>query len=327
MEVHVIVPEGIDDPARPSGGNTYDRRVCDGLVALGWTVHEHAVGDLARTVARLPDGATVLLDGLIASPAPEALVPHAQRLRQVVLLHMPIGDAREGDVLTAASDVVVTSDWTRRRLAELYGLSAHVAKPGVDATALAPGSAAGDALLCVAAVTPGKGHDVLVDALATVTDPGWHCTCVGSLDRDPAFAAGVRRRANDRVHFTGPLIGPELDRAYAAADVLVLASHAETYGMVVIEALARGLPVVATDVGGVTEALGHGENGTRPGLLVPPGDAAAFGAALRSWLSDAELRVRLRAAARQRRETLRGWAETTSDIAGVLEPALAEAVR
>jgi hypothetical protein len=81
-EVHVIVPESIDDPARPSGGNVYDRQVCRGLAALGWAVHEHAVaGDwprpgaaghaaLARAVRRIPDGAVVLLDGLIASAAP-----------------------------------------------------------------------------------------------------------------------------------------------------------------------------------------------------------------------------------------------------------------
>jgi glycosyltransferase involved in cell wall biosynthesis len=314
-EIHLIVPEGIDDPARPSGGNTYDRRVRDGLAALGWTVYEHPVGDLARTIALIPEGSVVLLDGLIASPAPEVLVPHAQRLRQVVLMHMPIGDARERAVLAAASDVIGTSDWTRRRIGELYGLSAHVAKPGVDAAGLAPGSAAGDALLCVAAITPGKGHDVLLDALATVSDLGWHCTCVGSLDRDAAFAAGVRHAASDRVRFTGALVGPELDRAYAAADVLVLPSYAETYGMVVTEALARGLPVIATDVGGVTEALGHG------GLLVPPGDPAALGSALRAWLADADLRTRLRRAARERRATLRGWDDTTAAIARVLAAA------
>ena len=84
------------------------------------------------------------------------------------------------------------------------------------------------------------------------------------------------------MRFPGPRTGPELDRAYAAADLLVLASHAETYGMVVTEALARGLPVLAAEVGGVTEALGHGDDGTRPGLLVPPGDPAALGAALRT---------------------------------------------
>jgi glycosyltransferase involved in cell wall biosynthesis len=145
----------------------------------------------------------------------------------------------------------------------------------------------------------------------------------GSLVRDPAFADGVRGRARrlglrDRVRFPGPCAGQEVDRAYAAADLLVLASHAETYGMVVTEALSRGLPVLATEVGGVTEALGHGEDGTRPGLLVSPGDPAALGAALRVWLGDAELRDRLRRAARERRAKLRRWAATTSAVAEVL---------
>ena len=348
-EVHVVVPEGIDDPARPSGGNTYDRRVCRGLAELGWAVHEHAVpgawprgseaghAALARAVRRIPDGAVVLLDGLIASTAPEALVPQARRLRQVVLVHMPLGHrppddeagavrVRERDVLAAAAAVVTTSAWTRRRLGELYALPAdrvHVTEPGVDAARLAPGTAAGDSLLCVAALTPHKGHDVLLDGLAMVTDLSWRLECVGSLVRDRAFADGVRRRARNsglgnRVRFTGPRTGAELDRAYAAADLLLLASQAETYGMVVTEALARGLPVLATEVGGVPEALGHGKDGTRPGLLVPPSDAAAVGAALRTWLSDAELRARLRRAARERRASLRRWPATTSVLAGVL---------
>jgi glycosyltransferase involved in cell wall biosynthesis len=348
-EVHVIVPEGIDDPGRPSGGNTYDRRVCRGLAALGWAVHEHAVpgayprpGEaghvaLARTVRRIPDGAVVLLDGLIASTAPEALVPHARRLRQVVLVHMPLGHrppddeagpvrAREGEVLAAATAVVTTSAWTRRRLGELYALPGdrvHVTEPGVDAARLAPGSAAGDELLCVAALTPDKGHHLLIDGLATAADLSWRCACVGSLVRDPAFADGVRRRARDsglgdRVRFPGALTGQELDRAYAATDLLVLASRAETYGMVVTEALSRGLPVLATEVGGVAEALGHTDDGTRPGLLVPPDDPAALGAALRTWLGDAELRARLRRAARERRAKLRPWAATASAVATVL---------
>ena len=348
-EVHFIVPEGIDDPARPSGGNTYDRRVCQGLAALGWSVREHAVAGawprpggvehaaLARVLQRIPDGAVVLLDGLIASAAPEALVPQARRLRQVVLVHMPLGHrppndeagavwAREREVLAAAAAVVTTSASTRRLLGELYALPVdrvHVTQPGVDAACLAPGTAAGDALLCVAALTPDKGHDVLLGGLAMATDLPWRCACVGSLVRDPAFAHGVRRRARDsglgdRVRFPGPRTGPELDRAYAAADLLVLASRAETYGMVVTEALARGVPVLAAEVGGVTEALGRGEDGTRPGLLVPPGDPAALGAALRAWLGDAALRGRLRRAARERRASLRGWPATTSVLAGVL---------
>jgi glycosyltransferase involved in cell wall biosynthesis len=348
-DVHVIVPEGIDDPERPSGGNTYDRRVCAGLAALGSVVHQRPVAGawprrdasghaaLARAVERIPDDAVVLLDGLIACAAPEVLVPHACRLRQVVLVHMPLGHrppdaaaggvrARERDVLAAAVAVVATSAWTRRRLGELYSLPAdrvHVAEPGVDEADLAPGSAAGGALLCVAAVTPDKGHDVLLGGLATAMDLPWRCACVGSLVRDAPFADGVRRRARagglgDRVRFPGPCSGPRLDGAYAAADLLVLASHAETYGMVVTEALARGLPVLATEVGGVTEALGHGAEGIRPGLLVAPDDPAALGAALRAWLVDAELRGRLRRAARERRASLRRWPATTAVVAAVL---------
>jgi glycosyltransferase involved in cell wall biosynthesis len=347
--IHVVVPEGIDDPSRPSGGNTYDRRVCRGLAALGWAVDEHAVpgawprpgeaahSALAGVVRRIPDGAVVLLDGLIASTAPEVLVPEAHRLRQVVLVHMPLGHrppddkagavrAREREVLAAAAAVVTTSTWSRRRLGKLYALPAdrvHVAEPGVDAAGLAPGTAAGGSLLCVAALTPDKGHDLLVDGLAMASDLSWHCECVGSLVRDPAFADRVRRGARnrglgDRVRFPGPRFGPDLDRAYAAADLLVVASHAETYGMVVTEALSRGLPVLTTEVGGVTEALGHGEDGTRPGLLVPPGDPAALAAALRAWLEDAGLRDRLRRAARERRAKLRPWAATASAVAEVL---------
>jgi glycosyltransferase involved in cell wall biosynthesis len=337
--VHVVVPDGIDDSARPSGGNTYDRRLCDGLASLGWSVHEHAVpggwprpdvpalAALDRVAQRIPDDSVVLLDGLVASSAPAVLVPHARRLRLVVLVHMALGHDGERAVLAAAAAVVTTSAWTRRRLLETCALPAgrvHVAEPGVDAAELAAGTATGGSLLCVAAVTSGKGHDVLLDALAATTDRSWHCVCVGSLERDPAFAERVRRRAldgglADRVCFPGPRTGAELDRAYAAADLVVLATRAEAYGMVVTEALARGLPVLASDVGGLTEALGHGADGSRPGLLVAPEDPAALGAALRAWLGDGELRERLRRAARERRESLPGWSGTTSVIAGVLD--------
>ncbi len=344
--VHAVVPDSIDDPARPSGGNTYDRRVCCGLRSLGWSVHEHAVpgcwprpevaslAALSSVVERLGDDAVVLLDGLIASTAPDVLVPHAHRLRLVVLVHMPLGHRsadpealdREGAVLSAAAAVITTSRWTRHLLLELYQLAAdrvHVAEPGVDTAEPAAGTVPGGELLCVAAVAFDKGHDLLLDALATISDLSWTCVCIGSLERDPAFVRELQRRSRNggldgRVHFAGPRTGAELDCSYAAADLIVLPSRAETYGMVVIEALARGLPVVAADVGGVTEALGHGADGTRPGILVAPDDRAALGGALRTWLSDGELRARLRRAARERRESLTGWSTTTSAVAAVL---------
>ena len=347
--VHVVVPDGIDDPARPSGGNVYDRRVCRALAEMGWPVHVHAVpgswprpdaaayAALAGVVHDLPDGAVTLLDGLVASTAPEVLVPQADRLRLIPLVHMPLGRdsadndtrMREGAVLLAATSVVTTSAWSRRTLLELYSLSGdrlHVAEPGVDAAPLSSGTKTAGALLCVAAVIPGKGHDMLLDALATMTDLSWDCLCVGSTDRHPAFAESLRRRLSDdglenRVRFVGPRTGADLDRSYESADLLVLPSRGDTYGMVVSEALARGLPVVATDVGGVGETLGHGTGAFRPGLLVPPDDPAALAAALRTWLGDADVRRSWRRAARERRASLAGWSTTTSVLAGVLAEA------
>jgi glycosyltransferase involved in cell wall biosynthesis len=348
--VHLVVPDGIDDPAQPSGGNVYDRRLARGLTRLGWCVREHvAAGSwpgasdtaraaLAALVARIPDRAVVVVDGLVASSAPDILVPEARRLRLVVLVHMPrdreagtadryaTASADEQALLSGATAVLTTSHWTRDQLLQRYGLGTedvHVVEPGVDAADVAAGSESGGSLLCVAAVAAHKGQDVLLAALAALRDRAWTCHLVGSLTRDPGFVAGLRRQArasriDDRVCFAGPLSGESLGAAYARADALVLASHAETYGMVVTEALARGVPVVATSVGGVPQALGRAPDGTRPGLLVPAGDAAALAAALSCWLADAGLRERLRAAALDRRHALGGWDVAARAAAGVL---------
>jgi glycosyltransferase involved in cell wall biosynthesis len=192
----------------------------------------------------------------------------------------------------------------------------------VAAAAPAAGTREGNNLLCVAAVAPHKGHDVLLAALTGLAELAWQCTWVGELDRAPEFVDQLRRQAEtagiaDRLRTAGPLTGAGLDRAYADADLLVLASRAESYGMVVGEALARGLPVVATAVGGLPEALGE-TSGGRPGVLVRPDDPAGLTAALRDWLTDAGLRERLRRAARERRAGLPGWQTTTARIEAVL---------
>jgi glycosyltransferase involved in cell wall biosynthesis len=102
------------------------------------------------------------------------------------------------------------------------------------------------------------------------------------------------------------------------ADLLVLPSRGETYGMVVTEALARGVPVLATAAGGLPEALGRTPAGGVPGLLVPPDDSPALAGALRAWLGDPGLRHTLRAAARARRATLTPWSRTVATVGGVL---------
>jgi glycosyltransferase involved in cell wall biosynthesis len=342
--LHVVLPNDIDDPSSPSGGNAYDRQICRGLAASGWSVREYAVrgawpqpgaaerADLARVLASMPDGAVVLLDGLIASTVPDVLLREARRLRLVVLVHMALGDegvdmrCREGVALSAAAAIIATSSWARRRLLDLYDLPAdrvHVAAPGVDAAPLVPGSRDGSQLICVAAVTPHKGHDLLTEALATLGDLRWSCACVGTLSRDPGFVDRLNRRTRayglaDRLRFVGPRTGEDLDATYAAADLLVHASRGETYGMVVTEALARGIPVLTTETSGLPEALGRAPDGSLPGMLVRTGDPAALAGALRRWLGDADLRLALRRSARARRGTLSGWSATSKIVSTVL---------
>ena len=270
-----------------------------------------AVHALAPTASpAFADGAVVLIDGLIASTVPDILVPEADRLRLVVLVHMSLGEAppghqvadaqaREGAVLSAAASVVTTSSWTRDRLLLRYPLppdKVHVAEPGVDPgrPRLGDGPRRGTAVRRRGDRAQGprrvarragrhRGPAVAVRLRrARSTASRRSSKACGARPRQPASPTGSV--------LLGLRIGDDLAHAYAAADVLVLASHAETYGMVVTEALARGLPVIATAVGGLPEALGRTRDGRRPGLLVPPGDSEALAAALRSWLTDADLR-------------------------------------
>jgi glycosyltransferase involved in cell wall biosynthesis len=337
--VHVVVPDAIDDPLHPSGGNRYDRKVCDHLEGTGWRVHEHAVPDswprlgrtggeaLMRVVSRIPDGAVVLVDGLIAAASAPLLVPAARRLSVVVLVHAPPAEvAADAEVLAAARAVIATSGWLRDQLLRVYPLRpdlVHVAEPGVDPSALAAGTPGGGELLCVCAVAHHKGHDVLLAALATLAHRPWHCRCVGSLDRDPAFVAELCRTARTagldrRVRFTGARTGPDLEEVFGSADVLVHPARVEGYGMVVTEALAHGLPVITTTAGGLPDALGATPDGVRPGLLVPAGDAAALAHAVSTWLADQDLRQRLRRAAAVRRRGLPSWPTTAARIEHVL---------
>ena len=335
--VHFVLPGGVDDPTAPSGGNAYDRRVCLDLPGFGWQATKHAVAgdwprpgadaraELAGTLAALPDGAVVLLDGLVACGVPEIVVPEAERLRMAVLVHLPLGDetgldaavaaeldAKERTVLRAVPAVIATSDWAVRRLVAHHGLPperVHVAAPGADIAPLAPGTDGVSRLLCVAAVTPRKGQHRLIEALATVTDLPWSCSLVGGLNHDPEYVDGLRdliarHGLTDRLVLAGPQAGAELDASYNSADLMVLTSYAETYGMAVTEALARGIPVLATDVGGVPEAVGRAPDGGVPGILVPPENPAAIAAELRGWFGEADVRRRLKAASPGRSERL-----------------------
>ena len=344
MDLHLVAPDSVDDPRLPSGGNVYDRELCRALEAAGVTVVEHLVpgawpdGDratLARALATVPDGAAVVLDGLVGSAVPHALEEVRRRLTVLLLVHLPLGladprsapiRAHEQRAVDAAAGVLTTSRWTRDWLLRTYRPEpAHVtvASPGAHLGPLArrgPGSE----LMCVGALLPAKGQDVLVEALATVRDLRWTCRLVGPLDRDAAFARRVRgslreHGLEDRVHLCGPVAPAAMTSHYARSDLVVQPTRLETYGMALTEALAHGVPVVASDTGGVAEAVGR--TPAVPGALVPPGDPGALARTLRRWLTDPRHRDDLRAAARARRVGLADWSSTARAVLRAVDQA------
>jgi glycosyltransferase involved in cell wall biosynthesis len=359
--VTALLPSGFRDPSRPSGGNLYDVRLLAGLRRDGWRVTEVTAPDpgpapspaalkhLDATLERIPDGTVVLADGLIATSAAPAVLPHSERLTLMILLHLPravalpsgspagagdtdpVADSEER-VLAAAAGIITTSRWTASWLARqprLAGLAATVATPGVDPAPIAAGapaaSGAGPNLLFLGRIAAHKGIDVLVRAHAPLGDLPWQCWCVGPSD-DAATDRWIRGAMTQaglsaRVQLTGALTGSALADRMHATDLLIVPSRFETYGMVITEALARGIPVVATDVGGLREALGIDPDGRTPGRLIPPDDPEALAAAIREWLMCGRLRRRWRDVARRRREVLTGWDMTARIVADALAAA------
>jgi glycosyltransferase involved in cell wall biosynthesis len=326
LRLRLVVPVDVE---APTGGNVYDLAVADALRSGGDRVDVLRCEPerLSVVLSQRWEGPT-LVDGLLAcsQPAAVALSPVA------VLVHMPLAletglspgrathlDGLEARALHAAARVVATSHWCARYLAEHHGLAdVAVAPPGVEPAPVSPGSQP-PLLVHVAALLPHKDQLGVVAALDGLRDLRWRARLAGPVDRDPAYAATVRGAVSaagleDRVEMPGTLAR---ESAWSGADLALLPSLAESYGMVVTEALARGVPVVVSESGAV-EALGTAPDGTRPGIVVPPAVPAVLTRVLRRWLTDAGHRGGLRRAALQRRATLEGWEVTARRVRAAL---------
>jgi glycosyltransferase involved in cell wall biosynthesis len=353
-QLHFVVPGPLE---QLTGGYVHDAHMVDGLRELGRSVRVHnlegrfpdvdAVGRraLAAALASIADGAPVRVDGLALGGAPEPVEAHGRRLRRIALVHHPLADetglsemerlrfaATERHGLAQCAGVVVSSEFTARALAA-YGVPADRVRavlPGTEPAAPVVGPPAGrpPALLCVASLTPRKGHDVLVAALARVRDLPWTCVCAGSPDRDPAHADRVRRLVGeaglgDRVLLIGEREGDALEELYRGASLFVLASHHEGYGMALADALARGLPVVSTTAGAIPFTVP-----ADTGLLVAPGDPLALADALRALLGPQgeAARARLSVAALRHAATLPTWKDSATAFASAIDELTDEAV-
>lgn len=318
-----------------TGGTRYDRHIVHGLRARGWEIRLVSLSDrypwpqaddLAAAdaaLAALPDGCLTVADGLCFGAMPTLAQAHAQRLRWVALVHHPLalesglGEAQRAQLrhseraaLACTRGVVVTSAATARDLAP-YGVAPDriaIVAPGTSAPPSGRTRTAGPLrVLCVATLTPRKGHLALLAALAPLRHMAWTLHCVGSATRDLRTAEAVRAsitalQLQDRVLLHGEVDEATLAAHFAAADIFVLASEHEGYGMALAEALAQGLPIVSTTAGAIAETVPRDA-----ALLVPPGDTQALQSALAQVLGDATTREDLAAGARAAAARLPGW--------------------
>jgi len=347
QQLDLVIPGPLD---QRTGGYLYDARMVAELRTSGWRARVHSLDgrfpdpdDAARAslkavLASFPDGTRVLIDGLAIGALPEMAGTEVSRLRLLALVHHPLSDETglsrdvrlrleglERAALGLCLGAVVTSAFTAHRV-EALGMPPErirVAVPGTDPAPPARGPAHGAPphLLCVGSLTPRKGQDVLLRALDRIQGVPWSCTLAGSMDRSPDFAGSVREQVHeagleDRVHFAGELASPELDHLFDSATLLVLPSHYEGYGMVLTEALARGLPIVSTTGGAIPYTVPDGA-----AYLVPPGDAAALARVLKLLLGpggEEEVR-RLGETARKYASLLPGWAEAARGFSQALD--------
>ena len=323
-EVVFAVP---GDLANPTGGYAYDRRIIEGLAALGWRTAVVDLGDgfpfptnearaAARTrLAALPIGPPIVIDGLAFGALPEAAAALGATHSLVALVHHPLAletglsaaasaslRASERAALACARHVIATSTTTARLLAADYDVRSErlsVVEPGTERVATRPRRVESViALLAVGAVVPRKGYDVLVAALARLKHLPWRLVIAGdcgrSVDTFRRLVADIAALGlSDRVRLAGTVTAEELASLYASADLFVLPSRFEGYGMAYAEAIAHGVPVIGTNAGAIPETVP-----ADAGVLVPPDDVDMLAATLQRLMDNPAERERLAAGAR-----------------------------
>jgi glycosyltransferase involved in cell wall biosynthesis len=336
------------DLATPTGGYAYDRRIVAGLRASGWQIEVIDIGTsfpradaaarataLAR-LAALPAEPPIVIDGLALGAMAEEARVLARSHRLIALVHHPLAletglsaeqsaELRRSEraALACARHVIVTSPSTARLLAADYAVAParlSVVPPGTDRMAVTP-RAPGTTLqlLAVGSIVPRKGYDTLIAALTEIRDLSWRIVIAGDRTRDAATprwldARILRLGLEERITFVGAVGSDALMRLYAEADLFVLPSRFEGYGMAYAEAIARGVPVVGTTAGAIPDTVPAGA-----GVLVPPDDVGALVAVLRGLIEDRSQLARLAAGARAAATIFPSWQDSAAQFARALE--------
>jgi glycosyltransferase involved in cell wall biosynthesis len=278
----------------------------------------------------------VVIDGLAFGALPKAAAALRATRPVVALVHHPLAcetgltlatanRLRESEraALAAVHRVVATSEATAALLVERFSVPREqldVIPPGTDPVPQAAASGSDQLrLLSVGAIVPRKGFDVLVEALSTLTDLPWQLTIAGDRGRDPGTverleALIARHGLIRRIECPGAVSSERLGALYAGADLFVLASHFEGYGMAYAEAIAYGLPIIGTTGGAIPQTVPASAS-----RLVPPGDVGALAQAMHDVMMDADCRRALSAGARAAAAKLPSWAHSGEAFARLLD--------
>lgn len=336
-----VVP---DIAGTPTGGNIYNRRVLDHWPTGTPTVVTWPVDALPPDPTKgIAPGATVLVDSLCLKHADaiRTLRTNRPEASTAVLAHYLAcvdprekdsdGAQSERDLLPLLDGAITTSAFVKDQLVRegMPGPSITVAAPGLDDRFRLSPNETDDAhqtneadvphLLTVANVLPGKGLDVLLEALKHLADRAWTWRLIGGTDLDPEYGARFRGMLNqtsfrDRIVWNGTVASADMPAAYDAADVFVLPTHFETCSMATREAMARGCAVVASDVGGLPDNFG----GRDAGVLVPPNDPGTLAQALGDLLTDPAHRASLAREALAQSQSFPSWETTATRCADAL---------
>ena len=265
-------------------------------------LHAHLGEDLAIVPIAMATARRHRLPWVLTIHASSAHTLVGGGMRGMVLRHAGGRLERAG---TARADAVIALTPRLARLMRAEGIAdgrIHVIPSGVvaDSTATAPLPRGCERdgrprVLYVGRLAEQKGVRYLVEAVARMQTRDVEVCLVGDGPERPMLEALVRRlRVTDRISFLGFQPHDAVPALMATGDVLVLPSVYEELGSVLVEAMHAGLPIVASDTGGIADAVGNAA------VLVPPRDAAALAAALDALLADPERREQLSTLARRR---------------------------
>lgn len=318
MNIHFMAPGEIETL---SGGQVYNSHILAGLEALGYNITMHYLGDDfpfpdELTIAKckaifkiLPQGEPVIIDSLALGSLLPVLMEFYGKNPYIALLHLPFAfnedihpnqrdilAQQEKSVLAVTSAIVATSTYTSKIIANWLKLSppVYIIPPGVEVNKRKfywppyP-----KRFICVSNYMPNKGQYILIKALTSLKHLNWQLYCFGHKNINPRYVDSLnsvveKYSLHDKVFINEALTGNKLEEAYLDSDICVLPSYFETYGMVLTEALAHGIPVIASSGGGIRDTVP-----ISMGLFFKPGDISELQSVIRTILADSWLYQRL----------------------------------